>query len=91
MNTVYNIKESRSYWRAQGAALLIGALLSLLLTSILAVLLATSVFARDILLHVAHRVLADPAALLIRVLGWAAAICVLNLVFAVMLLLGTRF
>jgi len=82
MNTVYRIRETRPYWKVRGAAVLIGTLLSLLITAILAVLLATSFFARLTLLHVAHRALAHSAALLVRATGWLAAIALLALLFA---------
>ena len=81
--TVYKIKESRPYWKARGAAFLIGTLLTLMITAMLALLLATSLLARVVLSHVAHRVLADSAMLVVRVAGWTVAIAMLSLIFAV--------
>jgi membrane protein len=82
MNVVYKIKETRPYWKARGAALLIGTLLSLLITAILAVLLASDYFARLALLHIEHHSIADPVILLVRIVGWAAATALLALLFA---------
>ncbi len=83
MNAAYKIKESRPYWKARGAAFLIGTLLSLMLTAMLAVLLATKFFARLVWLHIWHHAIADPIVILVRVVGWAVAIALLTLIFAV--------
>jgi membrane protein len=82
MNTVYKVKETRPYWRARGAAVLISTLLSLLITAILGALLAADFFARLIILHIAHRALSDPMAVAIRILGWTVATGLLALLFA---------
>ncbi len=82
MNTVYKVKETRPYWRARAAAVLISTLLSLIFTAILGALLAADFFASFISLHVAHRVLSDPMAIAIQVLGWIVAIGLLALLFA---------
>jgi membrane protein len=83
MNAAYKLKESRPYWKARGAAFLIGTLLSLMLTAMLAVLLATDYFAKMVWLHTWHRVIAGSAFVILRVAGWAAALAVLSLIFAV--------
>jgi membrane protein len=82
MNTVYKVKETRPYWKVRGAAVLISMLLSLLISAILGALLAADFFARLAILHIAHRALADPLAIAIRILGWAAATGLLALLFA---------
>jgi membrane protein len=82
MNAVYKIKETRPYWKARGAAVIISTLLSLLITAILAMLLASDYFARIARLHIAHHAVADPTVLLIRVLGWTIATALLALLFA---------
>ena len=83
MNAVYKIKETRPYWKARGAAVIISTLLSLLITAILAMLLASDYFARIARLHIAHHAVADPTVLLIRVLGWTIATGLLALLFAI--------
>jgi membrane protein len=82
MNTVYKVKETRPYWRARCAAVLISTLLSLLLTAILGTLLAADFFARLASLHIMHHILSDPAALAIRIIGWMVATGLLALLFA---------
>ena len=83
MNVVYHIKPTRPYWKLRGFAVLISTLLSLLLTAILASLLAADFFARLVHLHIAHHAIADPVAILIRIVGWIVAIALLNLLFAI--------
>jgi membrane protein len=82
MNAVYKVKETRPYWRVRGAAVLISPVLGLLFTAILASLLATDLFAHRIHLHISYSFVADPAALLIRLLGWTLATALLTLLFA---------
>lgn len=82
MNTVYKVKETRPYWRARCAAVLISTLLSLLLTAILGTLLAADFFARLAIVHIMHHVVSDPAALAIRIIGWTVATGLLALLFA---------
>ena len=82
MNVVYKIKETRPYWRARGGAFLISTLLSLLITAILAALLAGDYFARLAGLHIVHHPLAEIAAVLARILGWTVATGLLALLFA---------
>jgi len=82
MNAVYKVRETRPYWKARGAAVLVSTLLSLLITAILAELLAADYFARLVSLHIEHRAIADPLGLVIRVLGWMAATGLLALLIA---------
>lgn len=83
MNAAYRIKESRPYWKARGAALLIGTLLSILLTALLAVLLATDFCARLIWVHIWHHDLAKPMVIAVRLMGWLAATALLSFIFAI--------
>ena len=82
MNAVYKVKETRPYWKARGAAVLISTLLSLLITAILASLLAADFFARLASLHIYHHLLAQFAAIVVRLLGWAIATGLLALLFS---------
>ncbi len=82
MNVVYKIKETRPYWKARGGAVLIGTLLSLLITAILAALLASDYFARLAALHIVHHPVADIVVVLIRTVGWIVATALLALLFA---------
>ena len=82
MNAVYKIKETRPYWRVRGSAVLISTLLSLLITAILASLLAADFFARLARLCLARRLVADAAVVLIHIAGWTAATGLLTLLFA---------
>lgn len=83
MNSVYKIKPTTPYWKVRGIAVLISTLLSLLITAILGALLAADFFARLIRLHIGHVAIADPMAIVIRVLGWTVATALLALLFAV--------
>jgi membrane protein len=83
MNTVYHIKPTRPYWKLRGFAVLISTLLSLLITAILASLLAADFFARLVSLHIAHHAVADPLAIVIRIVGWIVAVALLSLLFAI--------
>jgi membrane protein len=82
MNAVYKVKPFRPYWQVRGTAVLISTLLSLLITAILASLLATGFFVRLAQLHIAHHAIAVPALVLIRIFGWIVAIGLLTLLFA---------
>ena len=82
MNTVYKVKETRPYWKARCAAVLISTVLSLLITAILGALLAADFFARLISLHIARHALSDPVAIAIRIFGWTVATGLLALLFA---------
>jgi membrane protein len=83
MNAVYKVKETRPYWKARGAAVLISTLLSLLITAILASLLAADFFARLATIHITHHPVAEIAVIVIRIVGWILATALLTLLFAV--------
>jgi membrane protein len=83
LNVVYKVKETRPYWKARGAAILITIGLSFIVTLILA-----SLFCGDFLVvlarhHIVHSQIALPVAMLARVLGWTIATLLLSLLFAV--------
>lgn len=82
MNAAYKVKETRPYWKARGAAVLISTLLSLLITAILSSLLAADFFARVACTHIHHRVLEIVAVVVLRTLGWLVASGLLALLFA---------
>jgi membrane protein len=82
MNSVYKVKETRPYWKVRGSAVLISTLLSLLITAILASLLAADFFARLARLDLAHPLVTDAAVILIRAAGWVVALGLLTLLFA---------
>jgi membrane protein len=82
MNAVYKIKPTRPYWKVRGTAVLISTMLSLLITAILGVLLAADFVARLASLHIAHPMIADPVAVVVRILGWMVATGLLALLFA---------
>jgi membrane protein len=83
MNTVYKVKETRVYWKVRGFAVLISTLLSLMITAILATLLAADFFARLASAHIYHHALGLAAVIAIRTFGWIAALGLLALLFAV--------
>jgi membrane protein len=82
MNAVYKVKETRPYWKVRGAAVLIGTLLSLLITAILGTLLGADFFARTVSEHIMRHAISDPIVVVIRILGWAIAVALLALLFA---------
>jgi membrane protein len=82
MNTVYKVKESRPYWKARGAAILVTLLLSVMVTVNLAVLLGGDILARMVYLRIWHHPLAFGAALSIHLVQWTIAISLLLLQFS---------
>jgi membrane protein len=82
MNTVYKVKESRPYWKARGAAILVTLLLSLMVTMNLAVLLGGDFFARLAELRIWHHPLAVSTAVSIHVVQWIVATGLLLLQFS---------
>lgn len=82
MNAVYRIKETRPYWKARGAAVLISTVLSLLVTAILAALLAGDFFGHLFASHVYHHPAKEGFILLFRLTGWLVATALLILLFA---------
>jgi len=83
LNTVYKVKETRSYLAARLSAIGVTVILMVLVTLILASLLGGDFFARVAYLHIYHRFLAIAVASSARVLGWIFATILLSLFFAV--------
>jgi membrane protein len=82
MNTVYKVRESRPYWKARGAAILVTMLLSVMVTANLSVLLGGDFLARLIYIWIWHRRLAMGTALVVHVIQWIAASGLLLLQFS---------
>ena len=88
LNVVYRVKETRPYWKARLSAIGITFLLSVVITVMLASLLATDFFARLIHRHIYHHPMAMLAEGSLRTLGWLAATGFLSLVFAIIYYFG---
>ena len=73
MNTVYKVRESRPYWKARGAAILVTMLLSVLVTVNLAVLLGGDLMARMAYVKIWHHALATSTAITIHLVQWTVA------------------
>jgi membrane protein len=73
MNAVYRVQESRPYWKARGAAILITAALAVLVTANLAVLLGGDFCARSLQLHIWHHALGSVMAVAVRILSGVVA------------------
>lgn len=82
MNTVYKVRESRPYWKARGAAILVTMLLSVMVTLNLSVLLGGDFLARLIYVWIWHHRLAAGTAFLVHVIQWTAASGLLLLQFS---------
>jgi membrane protein len=82
MNTVYKVHESRPYWRARGAAILVTMLLSVMVTLNLSVLLGGDFLARLIYVWIWHQKLAAGTAFLVHLIQWTAASGLLLLQFS---------
>jgi membrane protein len=83
MNTVYKVSESRPYWKARGAAILVTLLLSVLVTLNLAVLLGGDLLARLMRVVIWHNWLAITASVGIHLVQWVFASSLLLLQFNV--------
>lgn len=88
LNVVYRVKEERPYWRARLSAIGITFILSIIVTLILASLLATDFFARFLHLHISDHFLATSAAVCLRGVGWLIATALLSFLFAVIYYFG---
>ena len=88
LNVVYRVKESRPYWRARLSAIGITFILSIVITLMLASLLAADFFARLVHRHIYHRFLAVLAAGSLRTIGWLAATAFLSFLFALIYYFG---
>jgi membrane protein len=82
MNTVYKVTESRPYWKARGAAILVTMLLSVLVTVNLAVLLGGDLMARLAYVRIWHHGLATGTAVAIHLVQWTVASGMLLLQFS---------
>jgi membrane protein len=88
MNTVYKVRESRPYWKARGAAILVTVLLSVMVTLNLSVLLGGDFLARLIYIWIWHHRLAAGTAFLVHVIQWTAASGLLLLQFSTIYYFG---
>jgi membrane protein len=88
LNLVYRVKESRPYWKARLTAIGITFVLSVVITLMLASLLAADFFARLAQRHIYHHLMALLAAGSLRTLGWIAATGFLSLLFAIIYYFG---
>src|ERR1700760_3210224 len=88
LNLVYRVKESRPYWRARLAAIGVTFVLSVVITLMLASLLAADFLARLAHRHIYHHLLAVLAAGSLRTLGWLTATGFLSLLFAIIYYFG---
>jgi membrane protein len=88
LNVVYRVKESRPYWRARLSAIGITFILSIVITLMLASLLAADFLARLAHLRIYHHFLAVFAAGSLRTAGWLCATAFLSLLFALIYYFG---
>src|ERR1700751_1842290 len=88
LNLVYRVKETRPYWRARLSAIGITFVLSVVITLMLASMLAGDFFARLAHRHIYHHLLALLSAGTVRPLGWLAATGFLSLLFAIIYYFG---
>jgi membrane protein len=82
MNTVYKVRESRPYWKARGAAILVTVLLSVMVTVNLGVLLGGDFIARLAYVRIWHHALATATALAVHLVQWTVASGLLLLQFS---------
>jgi membrane protein len=83
LNTVYKVKETRPYLRARISAIGVTVVLAILVTLILASLLASDFFARLARLGIGHPLLAITVVSATRFVGWVIATALIMLFFAV--------
>jgi membrane protein len=83
LNTVYKVRDTRSYFRARISAIGITLVLSGVVTLILASMFSADFFAALMPHLIANHFLAAPLAITIRVIGWIAATALLALCFAI--------
>jgi membrane protein len=88
LNLVYRVKESRPYWKARLTAIGITFILSVVITLMLASLLAADFLARLAHRHIYHHLMAVMAAGSLRTTGWLAATGFLSLLFAIIYYFG---
>ena len=83
LNVVYKVKETRSYFAARLSAIGVTMILMVLVTLMLASLLTADFFTRMVTVHIYHHFLAASVIVIIKCIGWAVAILLLSLFFAV--------
>jgi membrane protein len=88
LNVVYRVKETRPYWKARLSAIGITFVLSVVITLMLASMLAADFFARLAHRHIYNHLLAVLATGSLRTFGWVAAIGFLSLLFALIYYFG---
>jgi membrane protein len=88
LNLVYRVKESRPYWKARLSAIGITFVLSVVITLMLACMLASDFLARLAHRHIYHHLLAVLAAGSLRTVGWVVATGFLSLLFALIYYFG---
>lgn len=81
MNTVYQVKETRPYWKARGSAILVTVLLSVIVTLILAALLGGDFGARLAMEHFAGSWKGWAVAIPLHIATWVVAVGLLMLLF----------
>ncbi|AEU37402.1 YihY/virulence factor BrkB family protein [Granulicella mallensis] len=82
MNTVYKVRESRPYWKARGAAILVTMLLSVMVTANLGVLLGGDLIAKLVYVRIWHHALATTTAIVVHLVQWVVASGLLLLQFS---------
>ena len=82
INLVYKVRETRPYWKAHGAAILVTILLALIATANLAALLAGGFLARKAYHAIWHRTLRIAVVSGIHLVTWIIAFGLLMLIFS---------
>ena len=82
INLVYKVRETRPYWKAHGAAILVTVLLALIVTLYLAVLMAGGFVAHRAYLGIWHRPLRLAGVIAIHLVTWTIACALLILIFS---------
>ena len=82
MNTVYKVRETRPYWKARGAAILVTALLCILVTLNLSALLLGDYMAKIARVRFYHHWIAATAAWSLHIVSWLVATALLMLLFS---------
>ncbi|MCU1324376.1 MAG: ribonuclease [Acidobacteriaceae bacterium] len=83
LNTVYNVAETRPYWKARGSAILVTILLAIINTLTLATLLAGDYLSRIARVHIDQPALQWAAVIILRSLAWIITFAFITLFFAV--------
>jgi membrane protein len=81
MNVVYNVKETRPYWKVKGISVIITPVLCFFITGVFACLLCGDFLAVLASHHVFH-VAAGTTLMVIRIVGWVVAWLLLMVMFA---------